>query len=60
VLTAFGLLMTTVFLVIRLPIVAGGWAGFTVIILAIWYWPRPLDEPAEEEQAEVLESGVRA
>jgi hypothetical protein len=46
--------------VIRLPIVAGGWAGFCVLVLAVWIWPRPLDEPAEDEQAEIIESGVRA
>jgi cytochrome c oxidase subunit 1/cytochrome c oxidase subunit I+III len=57
---AAGLLLTTLFLVLRLPIVAGGWAGFCVLVLAVWYWPRPLDEPAEEEQAEIVESGVRA
>jgi cytochrome c oxidase subunit 1/cytochrome c oxidase subunit I+III len=57
---AAGLLLTTVFLVLRLPVVAGGWAGFCVLVLAVWYWPRPLDEPAEIEQEETIESGVRA
>jgi hypothetical protein len=31
-----------------------------VLVLAVWIWPRPLDEPAEQEQAEIVESGVRA
>jgi cytochrome c oxidase subunit I+III len=59
VLTAFGLLMVTVFLVIQLPIVAGGWGGFTVIVLACWFWPRRLDEPAEFQEAETEEAAER-
>jgi cytochrome c oxidase subunit 1/cytochrome c oxidase subunit I+III len=59
VLTATGLLLTTVFLVIQLPIVAGGWAGFTVIILALWFWPRPLGEPADFVEAETEEAAER-
>jgi cytochrome c oxidase subunit 1/cytochrome c oxidase subunit I+III len=60
VLTATGLLLTTVFLVVRLPYVAAACAFVTVVVLAVWYWPRPLDEPAEEQQEQALEAGVRA
>lgn len=60
VLTGAGLLAITCSLVLGQALVAAGFAGVTAILLAVWYWPRPLDEPAEIEQAEANEAGVGA
>jgi cytochrome c oxidase subunit I+III len=54
VLTAAGLFLVTLFLVIQLPYVAAGFAVLTVLVLAVWYWPRPLEEPAERAQEEAM------
>jgi cytochrome c oxidase subunit I+III len=55
-LTGFGLLLVTVCLFIQVPLAAAGFAAVTVVVLAVWYWPRPLDEPAEKQQEEILEA----
>jgi cytochrome c oxidase subunit I+III len=55
-LTGLGLFLVTFCLFIRVPLAAAVFAGLTVIVLAVWYWPRPLDEPAEEQQEEILEA----
>jgi cytochrome c oxidase subunit 1/cytochrome c oxidase subunit I+III len=60
VLTATGLFLITLFLVVQLPYWAAGSAVATVLVLAVWYWPRRLDEPAERQQEEAMEEGVRA
>jgi cytochrome c oxidase subunit 1/cytochrome c oxidase subunit I+III len=60
VLTAAALLAVTCSLVLGQALVAAGFAGVTAVVLAVWYWPRPLDEPAEVEQAEATEAGVGA
>ena len=62
-LTATGLFLITFFLVVQLPSVAAGCAVATLLVLAVWYWPRVPDEPAEvaevaEEQA--VREGVGA
>jgi cytochrome c oxidase subunit I+III len=54
VLTAAGLFLVTLFLFVELPYVAAGFAVLTVLVLAVWYWPRPLDEPAERAQEEAM------
>jgi cytochrome c oxidase subunit 1/cytochrome c oxidase subunit I+III len=60
VLTAAALLAVTCSLVLGQALVAAGFAGVTAVVLAVWCWPRPLDEPAEVEQAEATEAGVGA
>jgi cytochrome c oxidase subunit I+III len=56
VLTAGGLFLITLFLFLQWTIPAAVCAALTVVVLAVWYWPRPLDEPAEVEQEEILEA----
>ena len=52
VLTATGLFGITFFLVLSLPWVAAGWAVFTVVVLGVWYWPRPTHRQEKEHEAQ--------
>jgi cytochrome c oxidase subunit 1/cytochrome c oxidase subunit I+III len=54
VLTAAGLFLVTLALVVQLPYVVAGFAVLTVLVLAVWYWPRPLEEPAQRAQEEAM------
>jgi cytochrome c oxidase subunit I+III len=60
VLTASGLFLVTLSLVLRLPYVAAGFAVATVLVLAVWYWPRVPEEPAELAEEEAVREGVGA
>jgi hypothetical protein len=40
--------------------VAAGCAVVTVLVLAVWYWPRIPDEPAEQAEEEAMRAGVGA
>jgi hypothetical protein len=59
-LTATGLFLVTLFLVVQLPYWAAGFAGATVLVLAVWYWPRVPEEPAEQAEDEANREGVGA
>jgi cytochrome c oxidase subunit I+III len=45
VLTATGLFVITLFLVLGIPLVAVGGAVFTIVVLGVWYWPRRSETP---------------
>ena len=60
VLTATGLFLVTLFLVVQFPYVAAGCAVATVLVMAVWYWPRIPDEPAEVAEEEAMRAGVGA
>src|SRR3954469_25878682 len=60
VLTATGLFLTTLFLVLQLPHWAAGFAAATVLGLAVWYWPRIPGEPAEQAEDAANRAGVGA
>ena len=60
VLTAAGLFSVTLCLVQGGALEAAGFAAVTAVVMAVWYWPRRLEEPAQFAEAEANEAGVGA